>query len=117
MPKALSVDLRKRALALYDAGHKTAEVVRRLSVSAAWARRQKQRRREGRPLTPAVGVGRRPILDTPARLVLAGWVDATPDATPEELQDRLRREAGVSVSIGTVWNALRAGTFTLKKSR
>ena len=113
----MSIDLRKRALALYDAGHKTAEVVRRLSVSPAWARRQKQRRREGRPIAAGVGTGRRPLLDKRARDVLCGWVRARPDATLQELRRRLADELGLTVSIGTVWNALAAEAFTLKKSR
>lgn len=117
MAKALSVDLRERALALYDAGHKTAEVVRRLAVSPAWARRQKQRRREGRPVTPARSPGRTPKLDARARATLAAWVGGKPDTTIEELRARLVRDLGVSVSAGTVWNVLRQNAFTLKKSR
>lgn len=102
---------------MYDAGHRTAEVVRRLAVSPAWARRQKQRRREGRPLTPGKSPGRRPRLDADARFGLAAWVREKPDSTLDELRRRLRDELGLAVSVGTVWNVLRQDAFTLKKSR
>jgi transposase len=44
--KAYSMDLRKRVLAMCDAGRPTCEVARVLDVSEAWVRRLKQRRQE-----------------------------------------------------------------------
>lgn len=117
MARALSIDLRQRALAMYDDGLGTIEVARRLKVSPAWARRQKQRRREGRPIEPGTGSGRRPLLDDAARVTLYRWVGERPDATIAELRERCRAELGIAISVGATWNALRAGRFTLKKSR
>ncbi len=114
---ALSIDLRKRALALYDEGHKTTQIARQLRVSPAWARRQKQRRREGKPLEPGVTSGRKPRLDAASRATLLAWVEARPDATLAELRVRCRDELDLTLSIGTLWNALRAERLTLKKSR
>lgn len=114
---ALSIDVRTRALAFYDAGLSTKQVAERLAVSPAWARRMKQRRREGKPLAPGTTTGRRPRLDADARATLSAWVDERPDATLEELRVRCRGELGLAVSSGTIWNALRAGRLTYKKSR
>ena len=43
---AYSLDLRTRVLAACDAGKKTKQVAEQFSVSPAWVRRLKQRRRE-----------------------------------------------------------------------
>jgi transposase len=110
---AYSADLRERVLALYDEGHRTKAVSERLKVSPAWARRVKQRRHE-----PAKRVGgSAPKLDESARSKLSAWVDERPDATLEELRSRVRSELGVSVSVGCLWNTLRAMRLTFKKSR
>ena len=50
--KAYSMDLRKRVLAMCDAGHGTTQVARLVHVSPAWIRRLKQRRREDGQIAP-----------------------------------------------------------------
>jgi transposase len=110
---AYSADLRERVLALYDEGHRTKAVCERLKVSPAWARRVKQRRHD----PPKSVGGSSPKLDAAARARLSGWVDERPDATLEELRARVRDELGVSVSVGCLWNTLRAMRLTFKKSR
>ncbi len=44
-------------------------------------------------------------------------MDERPDATLEELRGRVLLELGVSVSVGCLWNTLRAMRLTFKKSR
>lgn len=110
---AYSTDLRDRVLALYDEGVPTKRVAAQLRVSPAWARRVKQRR--GEP--PRRVGGSRPKLDAAARGTLASWVDERPDATLAELRTRLAGDLGLAVSIGTVFNALRALRLSYKKSR
>lgn len=110
---AYSTDLRRRVLDLYDEGFKTKQIAERLRVSRPWARRVKQRRDE-RPRT--VG-GSRPKLDAAARQSLSGWIDERPDATLEELRGRVRDELKLDVSVGCLWNTLRAMRLTFKKSR
>ena len=110
---AYSADLRGRVLALYDEGLKTKKVCERLKVSPAWARRVKQRRHD----PPRSVGGSAPRLGESARARLSGWVDERPDATLEELRARVRGELGLSVSVGCLWNTLRAMRLTFKKSR
>jgi transposase len=110
---AYSTDLRERVLALYDEGLKTKQVAQRLRVSRAWARRVKQRRHE----PPRTIGGREPKLDAAARARLSSWVDERPDATLEELRARVADELDLRLSIGCLWNTLRAMRLTFKKSR
>ena len=51
--KAYSLDLRERVLKDCDAGMATAAVARQYSVSPAWVRRLKQRRRQTGQVAPA----------------------------------------------------------------
>jgi transposase len=110
---AYSMDLRDRVLALYDEGVKTKQVAKQLRISPAWARRVKQRRDQ----PPRTVGGSVPKLDQAARARLAAWVDQRPDATLEELRRRVNDELGIGVSIGCLWNTLRAMKLTFKKSR
>jgi len=112
-----SMDLRERVLALYDEGLKTKQVAERLKVCRAWARRIKQWRNEGRSIAPKPVGGSKPKLDEAARRELACFVDEQPDATLEELRARIARELGISISIGALWETLRAMKLSLKKSR
>ena len=110
---AYSADLRERVLALYDEGVKTKPLAQRLRVSLAWTRRVKQRR--GQP--PRKVGGSLPKFDAAARATLMSWVEQRPDATLAELRGRVEEELGLTVSVGCLWNTLRALKLTLKKSR
>lgn len=110
---AYSNDLRSRVLALYDEGLQTKPIAQRLKVSPAWARRVKQHRDRPRP---RIG-GSRPKLDESARAQLDQWIAQTPDATLDELRQRLGDELSIRVSVGCLWNTLRRMKLTYKKSR
>ena len=110
---AYSMDLRERVLRLYDEGAPTKQVAKQLRVSSAWARRVKQRRDQ----PPKVIGGSKPKIDEASRVKLRGWIDAKPDATLEELRQRLAQELGLVVSIGCLWTTLQKLRFTFKKSR
>ena len=114
---AYSMDLRTRVLAACDGGKGTKEVAELFSVSPAWVRRLKQRRREGGSVAPRPIPGGRPKLDGPARAALASFVREKPDATLEELRARVATDLGVRVSVGALWATLRRMGFTFKKSR
>ena len=114
---AYSMDLRTRVLAACDGGKRTKEVAKLFSVSPAWVRRLKQRRREDGTVAPRPIPGGRPRLDGTARAALAGFVKEKPDATLEELRGLVASELGVRVSVGALWQTLRRMEFTFKKSR
>jgi transposase len=114
---AYSMDLRERVLALYDEGLKTKAVAQRLKVCPAWARRIKQWRREGKSIAAKPVGGSKPKLDEPARRELARFIDEQPDATLQELRRRIAAELKITISIGALWETLRAMKLSLKKSR
>lgn len=104
-----SQDLRDRVLAAYDKGLKTRQIAELFSVSPAWARRVKQRRREeGRTAPRPMGGATVIKID---RVRLAALVRQTPDATLRELRDAL----GIKCTEAAVCLALKRLGFTLKK--
>jgi transposase len=110
--RGYSMDLRVRVLADCDAGIATKKVAEKYSVSAAWVRRLKQRRRESGEICPRVSkAGPKPKLFGKEEQ-LEQLVAEQPDATLEEL----RKKLGVAVSLATVWRSLKTLGLTLKKS-
>ena len=114
---AYSMDLRERVLALYDEGLQTQQVAHQLKVSPAWARRIKQWRAEGKPIGPRPVGGSKPKLDQHARQHLARFVAEQPDATLEQLRQRIAAELHITISIGALWDTLAAMKLSRKKSR
>jgi transposase len=110
---AYSMDLRKRVLQDCDAGLPTKAVAEKYSVSRAWVRRLKQRRREDGRIEPRSTRNKR-VRTLDAHLDrLRELIAATPDLTLEEL----REELGVTVAIGTMWAAVARLGMTVKKKR
>jgi transposase len=109
-----SLDLRQRVLADCDRGLSTRAVATKYSVSESWVRRLKQRRRETGAVGPRdAATGRKPSWPAYAER-LRQAIAATPDATLEELRDRL----GLAVALSTLWRAVAAlGLSVKKKSR
>ena len=110
--KAYSMDLRERILAACDGGMKTKEASEKFSVSPAFVRRLKQRRRETGEIEPRRGKpGRKPKL-VEKQQQLQELVKEQPDATLEELRDRIDEK----VCLSTIWRTLKKMGITLKKS-
>lgn len=111
------MDLRQRVLADCDKGAATSDVAAKFSVSPAWVRRIKQRRRDGGELEPRKGH------PGPARKLAGGGDEALrelarrePDLTAGEFRDRLGAAASIAAaSTATVWRALRRMGLTFKK--
>lgn len=112
--EAYSVDLRTRVLAACDEGMGTAEAAEAFSVSPAWVRRLKQRRRETGEIGPRRQTRRGPrrTLEGQDERILE-VVRTNPGLAAEEYRDRL----GLRVAVITVWRALRRLGLTFKKSR
>jgi transposase len=108
-----SMDLRERVLADCDAGRPTRQGADRYRVSPAWVRRLKQRRRQTGSAAPrAARTGPRPSWHAYADRLRAA-IGQAPDATLEELRDRL----GLAVALSTLWRAVAALGLTVKKKR
>lgn len=97
--KAYAQELRDRVLAACDAGQPTKAVAERFTVSPAWVRRLKQRRRETGEVAPRPSGGRRFGKVDPDELLLL-WTQQK-DRTLEEYRLRLA-ECGTQVCGQTV---------------
>lgn len=116
--KAYSMDLRRRALRMCDAGHTTREVARAFDVSESWIRLLKQRRRENNTVAPRPSGGRRHGHFEPEHLQrLQHWLKQRPDATLESLRKRVKREMALSCSLMAVCRAVKKLGWSLKKRR
>ena len=104
-------DLRDRVLAAYDRGMKTKPIKEMFQVSPAWARRVKQRRREGGE-TSARAMGGVTVVKIDL-IRLAELVRLCPDATLIELRSAL----GVQCAESAVCLALKRLGLTFKKRR
>jgi transposase len=113
--EAYSLDLRRRVLAVVDAGQlRRPQIAALFAVSTSWIRRLVQRRRETGSIAPTPQRhGPLPALSDRQRQRLAELVRRRPDATLAELRERLA--AGVGTT--TIWRELSLLGLTLKKSR
>jgi len=109
--RAYSMDLRQRVLADCDGGMGTKEAAQKYSVSTAWVRRLKQRRRQTGSAAPRPASPGRPCKLAPHEQALRDLVRADPDATLAELRQRL----GVPVSTGALSTFLRKIGLSFKK--
>lgn len=111
--KPYSMDLRERVLADCDADLGTEAVAQKYSVSESWVRRLLQRRRDTGEVAPREQRhGPEPSWETQAYAgSLRAAVAETPDATLEEVKQRL----GLAVAISTLWRACAALGLSFKK--
>jgi transposase len=108
---AYSLDLRTRILDDCDRGLTTRLVATKYSVSESWVRRLKQRRRENGEVAPRIRAsGRKPSWHAYAER-LRDAIAETPDATLQELRERL----GLAVALSTLWRAVAALDLSVKK--
>ena len=105
-----SQDLRNRVLAAYQRGMKTKPIAQLFDVCSSWARRVKQRSREG--ILSAKPMGGVRVVKIDAQK-LRQLVADQPDATIKELHQRLGAACGESA----VGMALARLNLTFKKRR
>ncbi len=119
MAKSYGDDLRRKLLQAHDRGEGTLEqLAERFSVSVPWAWKiSAQRKRSGQMerVEQRRGTVRKVTAEVEQRL--RGWVQAQPDLTLAELQQKLDRAHHLQVSIGRLWQVLRQMGLRLKKSR
>jgi transposase len=115
MIEAYSLDLRERAVALLDEGASSPEVAEMLGVSDSWVRKMRLRRGRLGHLKPDSPPGRERKLTLDDQVVLCELLDEQPDATLEELAERMAKRQRVSVSISTLSRRLIELGLTRKK--
>lgn len=111
MARAYSQDLRDRVI---DAGTSARQAAERFGIGVATAIVWVRRAHEGERSARKQGQPKRSKLD-PHREFLMALIEAEPDITIAEMQERLRNEAGIAASIGTVWTFLDRAGLTFKK--
>lgn len=115
MSEALSMDLRKRIVAAYDAGSVSCRAVaRRFGVSHGVVGKLVCQYREQGTLKPQTDrCGRKRAVSGEIETALEEHIREHPDATLQE-----RREAlGLTCSLKTVWESVRRLNARFKKSR
>ena len=115
--KPYSTDLRQKVVAAYDKRQGSQrEVAKLFGVSFSFVKAMLKRRRETGHVQPKVPVrkGAVPKLEGAGLAQLAELDTAQPDATLEELAERLAKQ-GYQVSVPTVWRALQKLNRTRKK--
>jgi transposase len=105
------MDLRQRVLADCDAGMGTEAVAAKYTVSPAWVRRLKRRRRQTGETGPRPPRNRRKPALADHLQRIGALIAAAPDLTPAEIRDRL----ALTVSLSTLWAAVRGLGLTVKK--
>jgi transposase len=111
--KAYSQDLRERVVRACDeGGHTRQQIAELFGVSTSWIRRLLQRRRTTGSFAPRPHAGGpAPKMDDARRGRLVALAAQQPDATLEELRDRL----GAPVHPSTICRALARLGLTVKK--
>ena len=113
MVASYSLDLRKRILKACDKGVGTKAVAERFEVSESFVRALKRRRRTtGKIEALPKNSGPKPKLRAHEDKLRA-LIKAQPDATLEELRERL----GVKVELSTLWYAIDRLGLSVKKNR
>ena len=117
MSGALSVDLRERAVAAWEAGEGTQEeVAKRFGVGVASVVRWVRLKRDTGSLAPRPRPGRAPTLTAADRELYARLCAERVDATQQELADALAAAGGPSVSPFTIARELKRLGWTRKKN-
>ena len=118
MAKWYGDDLRRKLLQAYDRGEGTLEqLAKRFSVSAPWAWKiSAQRKRSGQMERVEQRRGTVRKVTAEVEQQLHEWVQAQPDLTLAELQQKLAKAHHLQVSIGRLWQVLRQMGLRLKKS-
>jgi transposase len=113
--QAYSQDLRERVLRALDRGDSPTEIARRFEVGRVWVYQVRERmQRTGERVSFQIGGHRRSRL-VEMEPVLRNWIEAEPDLTLAQLQERLKKR-GVSIKIGALWHQLNQWNLTFKKN-
>lgn len=114
--KSYSLDLRERVVAKRRKGQSAEEVAKLFGISKRSVERYWQRQQETGSVAPKRRGGyRRPRLAEHEE-TLRGWIQVQADLTLGELQERLRRELNIKLSISGLWYVLDRLGLSFKKN-
>ena len=118
MPAALSVDLRQRILAAYDAKEGSIrQLAERFKVSLSFIRDLRRQHRETGTVQPKPHAGGAVAKLGKEQLpIVEALVKAQPDALLTELCERFDQQTGVCVSVSTMQRAVRQLKLSVKKN-
>ena len=119
MPKPLSPDLRQRVLDVYDRRElRQEEVAERFGIGVSTLRKLLALREQTGSIAPrAHGGGPEPKLSDEQMALLREQIAATPDATQQELADRLEASGAPTLHRSTIGRAVARLKLTRKKSQ
>jgi transposase len=118
MAQAYSDDLRRKILQAYEQEEGSeVDLARRFRVSLGYVKKiRRQLRRTGKMERVPHHPGRKPKFTGPVREQLRSWLAQQPDLTLMELQEQLREQVRLQVSVPSLWTVLRKIGLRLKKS-
>ncbi|MBM0744350.1 transposase (plasmid) [Phormidium sp. CLA17] len=118
MPAALSVDLRQRIMAAYEAKEGSQrQLAERFKVSLSFIRDLRRHHRETGTVQPKPhGGGAVAKLGKEQLPIVEALVTAQPDALLEELCERFARATGVEVSVSTMQRTVCKLKLSVKKN-
>lgn len=118
MPAALSIDLRQRIMAAYEAKEGSQrQLAERFKVSLSFIRDLSRRYRETGTVEPKPhGGGAVAKLGIKQLPVVKALVMAQPDALLEELCERFAEKTGVTMSVSTLQRAVCSLRLSVKKN-
>jgi transposase len=116
---AYSLDLRERIVDAVERGLGTrSEVASMFGVHESFVYKLLRQKRQRGDLAPLPhGGGAEAKLNEDQLLLLADLVAKSPDATLEQLRDRIKKQTRVEVSASTIWRALDTLGLSRKKVR
>ena len=115
---AYSLDLRKRIVDAVERGVGTrSEVAKLFGVHESFVYKLLRQKRERGDIAPLPhGGGAQAKLNEDQLMILTSLVAKTPDATLDELRERIKKQTRVEVSVPTIWRALDALGLSRKKN-
>jgi len=118
MPAPLSVDLRKRVIAAYQAKEGSQrQLAERFNVSLSFIRDLSRRYRQSGTVEPKPHGGGGVAKLGPAQLsIVKALVEAQPDALLTELCERLAEKTAINVSVSTMQRAIQKLELSVKKN-
>jgi transposase len=116
--KPLSLDLRKRIVAVYERGEGSQEkIAQRFGVGSTSVERLLKQWRKTGSLAPKKQGGSQPIVSAAGQSQVDQWLDQEPSLTQAELAQRFNTESGRSVSPRTMGRLRARLGYTRKKRR